>query len=184
MPDLTRDLTRLERSGSGVKRPYVSITSTDDPTYMPASTRDIGHLKELVRQVYERVGGSTASDDPALLNPARPKTSTAHPSQAVANQVPDLKARFEALVTEWKSATRFASSMIEMATHGAYQQIIGLGPAAVPLILERLARQPDFWFWALKAITGEDPVPDQARGKLQEMTSAWLAWGQEHGYEC
>ena len=38
-----------------------------------------------------------------------------------------------------------------------------------------LRREPDHWFWALIAITGEDPVAPKDRGKLQEMTDAWLA---------
>jgi hypothetical protein len=59
--------------------------------------------------------------------------------------------------------------------HPAYQQIIGLGPAGVPLLLRELEREPDHWFWALRAITGEDPVPEEARGRLREMAAAWLS---------
>ena len=51
----------------------------------------------------------------------------------------------------------------------SYQRIIGLGSAVVPLLLRELERQPDHWFWALKAITGADPVPAASRGKLHEM---------------
>jgi hypothetical protein len=64
----------------------------------------------------------------------------------------------------------------------AYQQIIGMGPAVLPLLLDELAREPDHWFWALWAITGSDPVPSESRGKVGEMAQAWLKWGQEHGY--
>jgi hypothetical protein len=85
------------------------------------------------------------------------------------------------LVTEWKQATRYTSSMSDLATHPAYQRIIGLGPAALPLILRELRRAPDHWFWALKAITGEDPVPSTARGNLSEMTKVWLRWAAERG---
>ena len=76
----------------------------------------------------------------------------------------------------------FTSFVTDMVLHPAYQQIIGLGPRAVPLLLCELAREPDHWFWALKAITGEDPVPPCSRGKLGEMTRAWLAWGKTQGY--
>ena len=65
-----------------------------------------------------------------------------------------------------------------MATHPAYQQIIGMGKEAIPLILEELQREEDHWFWALKAITGEDPVPGKDWGKIQAMRAAWLAWGR------
>jgi hypothetical protein len=33
-----------------------------------------------------------------------------------------------------------------MAMLPPYQQIIGMGPPAVPLILEELRREPDQWF--------------------------------------
>jgi hypothetical protein len=69
-----------------------------------------------------------------------------------------------------------------MAMHPAYQQIIGLDSPALPLILLELRRELDHWFWALKAITGQDPVPPESRGRVQKMTDAWLDWGREHGY--
>lgn len=94
----------------------------------------------------------------------------------------DIEQLFARLTREWEEATRFISSMTEMATHPAYQRIIGLGPAALPLIFRELRRNPDHWFWALKAITGEDPVPPATRGNLGGMTEAWLQWGTERGF--
>jgi hypothetical protein len=66
-----------------------------------------------------------------------------------------------------------------MAMHPAYQQIIGLGNEAVPLLLRELKKEPDHWFWALKAITGVDPVEPTQRGRVKEMAGAWLRWGKE-----
>jgi hypothetical protein len=90
--------------------------------------------------------------------------------------------RFRRLARAWKKETWFHSSITQKSVHPAYQQIIGMGSPAVPLILRELTRKPDHWFWALTAITGEDPVPDSATGRLEEMTEAWLRWGREHGY--
>lgn len=43
--------------------------------------------------------------------------------------------------------------------HPAYQQIIGMGEKALPLILRDLRDRPTgHWFWALNAITGEEPT--------------------------
>jgi hypothetical protein len=64
----------------------------------------------------------------------------------------------------------------------AYQQIIGMGEPAIPLILDEFERRPSHWSWALTAITGDDPVPESARGRLKEMAAAWLQWGREKGY--
>ena len=90
--------------------------------------------------------------------------------------------RFKELVNRWKRDTQFCSSPVEMAMNGAYQQIIGMGPAAAPLILRELLREPDHWFWALQAITGEDPVRPSSAGRLEEMATAWLEWGKSRCY--
>jgi len=39
--------------------------------------------------------------------------------------------------------------------------MIGLGWPVVPLILEELNREPNQWFWALEAITEQNPVPPE-----------------------
>lgn len=94
----------------------------------------------------------------------------------------DLARRFHSLVQDWKDAKVFTSSGSEIALHPAYQQIIGMGKEAIPLILSELQREEDHWFWALKAITGEDPVAPGDRGILPKMTEAWLNWAKTHGY--
>jgi hypothetical protein len=93
----------------------------------------------------------------------------------------DLADRFQALLKTWKHETAFSSSTTQRAMHPAYQGIIGLGPRVVPLMLDELKRDPCDLFWALKAITGEDPVPPEDRGRFDKMTDAWLRWGREKG---
>jgi hypothetical protein len=82
----------------------------------------------------------------------------------------------------WKQTQGPQSSVAAMVMHPAYQRIVGLGPAAVPLLLRELEHRPDHWFWALNAITGEDPVAAGDRGNLTRMTEAWLEWGRRHGF--
>lgn len=94
-----------------------------------------------------------------------------------------LVARFEQLAANWREERQFLSSSTQMAMCPSYQQIIGMGRDALPLIFHELAKEPDHWFWALKSITGEDPVPVEQRGMIREMTRAWLHWAREHGYE-
>jgi hypothetical protein len=89
---------------------------------------------------------------------------------------------FAALVAEWKAARANVSRVDKMVLLSPYQQIIGMGHQAVPLILKELKQAPDHWFWALHAITGENPVPEEARGNLPQMAAAWLTWGRDHGY--
>jgi hypothetical protein len=94
---------------------------------------------------------------------------------------PAQKARFERLATEWKRQSRHLSNNAQMAVLKPYQHIIGMGWDAVPLLLKEMAREPDQWFWALEAITEENPVPQESRGRVREATEAWLAWGRERG---
>jgi hypothetical protein len=93
-----------------------------------------------------------------------------------------LRARFQRLTAQWRDECQLLSSTTAKAMHPAYQQIIGLGPEALPLILKELSKTPGHWFWALKSITGEDPVPLADVGDIRRMTEAWLNWGREHGY--
>ena len=89
-----------------------------------------------------------------------------------------LRTRFQQLVTDWKTETRFCSSVSQIAMHQSYQKIIGLGPAVLPLILRELRDHPGHWFWALQAIAHEDPVSESDRGDIRAMTHAWLVWGR------
>lgn len=92
-----------------------------------------------------------------------------------------IEANFRQLVAEWKAATALTSSGTEILLHPAYQRIIGMGKDAVKFIIDELRREPDHWFWALQAITGEDPVADGDQGKIDRMTSSWLNWAQQRG---
>lgn len=93
----------------------------------------------------------------------------------------DVRGQFARLAAEWKAQSRYMSNTAQMAMLRPYQRIIGLGPAVVPLILAELDREPNQWFWALEAITGEDPVPPYASGRVREMARAWVDWGRAHG---
>lgn len=94
-----------------------------------------------------------------------------------------IERKFIRLRDEWKAGRGPESSSSRLALHPAYQAIIGMGPEVVPLLLRELERQVDFWFWALHAITEDDPVPAESRGNGKEMAKAWLAWGREQGYK-
>ena len=92
----------------------------------------------------------------------------------------DLESMFARLTEEWRRDTILHSSPVEIALHPAYQQIIGLGSRVVPLILRDLAQRGGHWFWALRAITGEDPASEQT--SMPGAARAWLEWGRRNGY--
>jgi len=94
----------------------------------------------------------------------------------------NLSLKFSRLVNQWLME-RPPSSLIQgLVLHPAYQRIIGMGPVAIPFLLQELKRKPDHWFWALNAIAGVDPVNPEQRGKIDQMANAWLRWGREQGY--
>jgi hypothetical protein len=91
-----------------------------------------------------------------------------------------LKKTFQEQVQRWKDDTEHYSSLSKMIMHPSYRRIMGMGPAALPLILRELKERPDHWFVALNAITGLDPAP--AKSTFEEAVNAWLAWGSKQGY--
>jgi hypothetical protein len=86
---------------------------------------------------------------------------------------------FISAVSIWREETAIESSASRIVSHPAYQRIIGLGPQAVPLILEDLRDFKGLWFPALVAITGIDPAEgiETSSGARQ----AWIRWGVSRG---
>jgi hypothetical protein len=105
-------------------------------------------------------------------------------STEVHSDIADLGERFQSLFLEWKRETSHISIVSNIVIHPAYQQIIGMGSKVIPLILLELSKEPDHWFPALRAITGENPVKQEDKGRIKKMTEAWLDWGRQHGYKC
>ena len=104
------------------------------------------------------------------------------PASVVVREASELEHIFAALAEQWRVETAILSSIEMIAMHPAYQRIIGMGSEALPLILSELSREPDHWFWALSAITGENPVSAEDAGDLARMTKAWLQLGRERGW--
>lgn len=112
----------------------------------------------------------------------RYRTFIEHCREPLSRQKENLIQEFYRLAAQWKEETQYVSSISQISMNAAYQQIIGMGPDVIPLILKELKRKPAHWFWALKAITRFDPVPPQYRGNIEKMTEFWLKWGTEQGY--
>jgi hypothetical protein len=91
--------------------------------------------------------------------------------------------KFLRLKDEWQHQRGHEPSTMKVVMLPAYQHIVGMGPEAIPLLLRELETNLDTWFWALMAITEEDPAPEEARGDGKAMAQAWLQWGKERGYE-
>jgi hypothetical protein len=90
---------------------------------------------------------------------------------------------FSRLSTEWKETTRHWSSVTKMVAHADYLRIIGLAAISKQeverLLLQELRNEPDHWFAALTAISGEDPASPEC--DFDQSVDAWLKWGEERG---
>lgn len=81
----------------------------------------------------------------------------------------DIAHKFEELAALWELEANGSSFVGEKTSHKAYQQIIEMGDAVIPFILRELENKPNHWFAALRAITGENPVLPEQRGKIKQM---------------
>jgi hypothetical protein len=91
-----------------------------------------------------------------------------------------LEKTFQELAERWKRETRHVSSLTKTALHPAYQNIIGMGQAALPFIFRDLQENGGHWLWALHAITREDPA--RPEDDFDGAVRAWLGWGSTQGY--
>lgn len=82
----------------------------------------------------------------------------------------------------WVNDTLKFSSVQQMVSHPAYLHIISKGHRALPILFRELKREPNFWFTALQAITGENPVPDSLRGDVIAMQKCWIEWAEAEDY--
>lgn len=88
--------------------------------------------------------------------------------------------KFKELQNRWNKDTQFLSFI--HSDHPAYQEIIKLGMPVVPILLEEMRDDPDWWGIALAAITGENPCKfPEMSGNLAMISKAWVDWGVARG---
>lgn len=105
-------------------------------------------------------------------------TDVAIESQPDGESPATLAERFRALVLAWRREAPAWLDPSHRVAHPTYRAIVALGAEAIPLLLEELRVDRDFWFYALREITGENPVRWWKRGNVDAMSRAWIAWGQ------
>jgi hypothetical protein len=137
----------------------------------------IGIIDAFWLQVPPTTGGGISGESTIV---GRAWASAYHHYVAPVSREP-IEQRFASLAATWRADRAVSSSFSEMVLQPSYQRIIGLGPRVVPSILAELAQKPDHWFWALTAITGDNPVRDDDAGDIGAMTNAWLLWGKKQG---
>ena len=90
--------------------------------------------------------------------------------------------RFAELVSKWRRGTGGLSSPRAIVRHSAYQQIVQMGEPVLPMIFQELQENGGWWYPALRALTRQNPVPEEAKGQPPLNRDAWLEWGRRNGY--
>ena len=93
-----------------------------------------------------------------------------------------LRNKFLELAEQWRNETGHFSNMLYRFMNKNYQQIIALGPSAIPILLHELEEKPDHWFWALEMIADVNPVKQDHAGRIDLMARDWLEWGKRMRY--
>ncbi|MEZ0006271.1 hypothetical protein ABH942_001634 [Flavobacterium sp. 28YEA47A] len=89
---------------------------------------------------------------------------------------------FLKLKDSWVLETMFASNSNEIFNNHAYQEIICMGQKSVPWIIRELKKSNDHWFFALREITGVDPILPEHYGKINDMKNDWINWYEQNNY--
>jgi hypothetical protein len=97
---------------------------------------------------------------------------------------PEIEREFYVLAQTWRNKTAHLSLDVQRASDFDYQQIIGMGNDALPLIFREIKETTSDWFWALAAIArNKAPViPVEAEGDVDGIAAIWLQWGKDNGY--
>jgi hypothetical protein len=95
---------------------------------------------------------------------------------------------FRNLMDEWqKNRASWRSFSGDLMRDPSYARIIGHGQAFLKFILWELYMEVNTgspildWFYALWAITGQNPVPATAQGNVRKAAEAWIEWGKREG---
>lgn len=107
-------------------------------------------------------------------------TSRTQDEQAQADY--DLYLEFRRLADKWEEETRGYAFRSRAVQHVEHQQIVDLGEQVIPWMLEDFAAGKGDWFYALRLLTGADPIKEEERGYVPRMRAAWLEWGRQHGW--
>lgn len=92
-----------------------------------------------------------------------------------------LERQILSLAVKVEMETGYYSGVAEFCRHPAYQQIVQIGWSAVPYLIREMGLEDHRWCMALTAITGENPIREEHRGKVDLMSQDWLEWGIQKG---
>lgn len=79
----------------------------------------------------------------------------------------------------WDNHFKYKSALIVLKDAPIGRDVLVYGMEAVPEMLRRLGGNPVLWIPASAEITGQNPVPDEHRGKMPLMVKDWQNWAKD-----
>lgn len=89
--------------------------------------------------------------------------------------------RFQVAFRAWADQTAVFSSLSDIVSSPHFDEIVGMGRDALPMIFAEIERKPSFIFIAAKRITGVNPVLETSIGRVDLMCADWLRWANAEG---
>ena len=83
------------------------------------------------------------------------------------------RARFNALYESWRERTLFMSSASDIISDPSFQEIVEMGMAAVPYIIDVIDKDPSTLVWALNKIFG-GKISNRQDVTVKEACRLWV----------
>jgi uncharacterized membrane protein len=93
--------------------------------------------------------------------------------------------KFDKLKEQFNKETSMYSFSSMWGKNSTYREIVSMGTAVVPLMVEDMRQERGKWAWfgAIGEITGAKiDIPEESWGKFGDITDIYLRWADDCGY--
>lgn len=160
-----------------VVRAPIELSSEPVGKREPVAKRETLSLVVMTIAVSALLVGATTGTPPSVVGSSGVAAQGAASSLHVTQR--PLEEHLDRLLKRWTEQVSFVSSSTERTAHPDFREIVSMGDAVIPLLVERLGRAPDLVL-ALMEITGEDPAGEETWGDIPKMARAWRTWARSH----
>src|SRR5437667_11034541 len=93
-----------------------------------------------------------------------------------------IEKRVVRLLGTWREQTAYLSSSTRITEQPTYQELMAVGPAALPFLFRDLEQTRDGHLSkGLTILAGALPVPAEDRRQVYKVAEAWPRWASENG---
>jgi hypothetical protein len=152
-------------------------SSSAHQSQMDCNRLSLDYLRLLVQSNQFATSNVAQFESPYFIIPKQPSQNVPKSTETENDKIAK---EFVGRAERWKRVTSFQSSLASKFMHEDYQAIMVMGAPVIPMILKRLKKSPEHWFWALKFLAKKDV--GEGTERPSDAAKAWLNWGKENGY--